>query len=155
MTITENIAQKYSGPAQQMLYRKYGDPTADGWENNNIVGWAVREQFPWFPSDIISVHHNFGAKLCAAFEELQQRGLHKEIKTFDGAFDIRHVRGSNTALSVHAWGAAIDMNAKDNQIGTSGTWSCSFLEIMLLNGVFCGQNWVGRKDPMHFAMVNG
>jgi hypothetical protein len=117
--------------------------------------WDIRNDFPWFPAAGMYVHKDFKPRLHSAFSELQQKGLHREIRSFDGAFDIRTVRGSDTALSIHSWGAAIDMNAADNPVGTAGTWTCSFLEVMLLNGIFCGQNWVGRKDPMHFAMVNG
>lgn len=151
----EKTAFDFSGSAQQILYRRYGDSRDEGWENKWMEEWQVRNDFEWFPTTVIYLHKDFKPRLHAAFAELQQKWLHKEISTFDGAFNIRRVRGSDSALSVHSWGAAIDMNAAYNPMGTEGTWTYAFLEVMLLNGIFCGQNWTGRKDPMHFAMVNG
>lgn len=153
--ITGIAAADFSGPAQQMLYRRYGDPRDEGWAGRWVEAWQIQKDFPWFPAEEIYLHKDFKPRLRDAFKELEQKGLHKEIQSFDGAFCIRNVRGSECALSIHSWGAAIDMNAVQNPVGTAGKWTCSFLEVMLLNGVFCGQNWVGRKDPMHFAMVNG
>lgn len=145
----------FSGSAQQMLYNRYGDPRLPGWENKWMTRWEIRQTFAWFPAAAIYLHKDFKPKLEAAFHELEAKGLHHEIKTYDGAFHIRNVRGSSTALSIHSWGAAIDLNAAQNPLGTAGHWSQPFIEVMLTNGIFCGQNWVGRKDPMHFAMVNG
>jgi len=149
------MGSEFSGTAQQILYRRYGDPRSPGWQNKWMELWEVKKDFPWFPKRNVFIHKEFKPKLHDALKELEQKGLHKEIKTFDGCFGIRTVRGSKTALSVHSWGCAIDMNAAENGLGTAGKWSTAFLEIMLLNGIFCGQNWVGRKDPMHFSMVNG
>jgi len=149
------VAADFSGPAQQMLFRRYGDPRHEDWERRWMEDWHVQKDFSWFPAAHIYIHKEFKQRLHDAFTELEQKGLHAEIRSFDGAFSLRTVRGSDTALSVHSWGAAIDMNAAENPVGTAGSWSCPFLEVMLLNGIFCGQNWVGRKDPMHFAMVNG
>lgn len=150
-----NTATAFSGNAQRLLYGRYGDPRAQGWESKWMTRWEIRKEFSWFPAAAIYIHKDFKPKLTAAFRELEAKGLHHEIKTFEGAFNIRYVRGSNSALSVHSWGAAIDMNAAENPLGTAGKWSQQFLETMLVNGIFCGQNWVGRKDPMHFALVNG
>ena len=90
-----------------------------------------------------------------AFRELMIHDLYTEIKTFDGGYKVRNIKGSKSVLSLHAWGASIDMNALQNPHGASGRWSEQFLQIMVNNGIYCGQNWIGRKDPMHFAMVNG
>jgi hypothetical protein len=58
-------------------------------------------------------------------------------------------------LSVHSWGAALDLNAEENPLGSNGKWSDDFISVMHQNGIYCGQLWDGRKDPMHFSMVNG
>lgn len=157
MTEKHNIELpvEFSGPAQLILYTRYGDPREAGWENKWITNWQVRERFPWFPKKDIEVHKHFRPMLENAFKDLVLYDLYKEIKTFDGCFKLRNVKGSKSVLSLHAWGAAIDMNALDNPHGATGKWSDQFLQIMVNNGIFCGQNWIGRKDPMHFAMVNG
>lgn len=90
-----------------------------------------------------------------AFARLQQLNLHTEIKTFDGCFNIRLVRGSKSVYSIHSWGCAIDLNAADNPLASAGKWSADFISVMVNSNIYCGQNWLGRKDPMHFALVNG
>lgn len=146
---------EFSGPAQFILYNRYGDPREAGWENKWITNWNVHERFPWFPKKDIQVHKHFKPMLENAFKDLVLYDLYTEIKTFDGGYKVRNIKGSKSVLSLHAWGASIDMNALDNPHGATGRWSEQFLQIMVNNGIFCGQNWIGRKDPMHFAMVNG
>jgi hypothetical protein len=141
--------------AQEILTQRYGKPTAASFESKWMVIWKVQVDFPWFPKKTIYIHKDFKAKLAIAFTALQQNNLHKEIKTCEGAFNIRLVRGSKSVYSIHSWGCAIDMNANDNPLGAVGKWSTAFLHTMEISGVFCGANWIGRKDPMHFALVNG
>jgi len=92
--------------------------------------------------------------LQAAFLELEKLGLHKEVITFDCSYEIGHLQES-PVLSVHSWGSAIDLNARDNPRGAMGRWSDEFIKVMERNGIHCGQCWTGNKQPMHFAMVNG
>jgi len=152
---SEPLKAAFTGSAQRSLYERYGDPRIKGWGNKWMVIWQVQQAFPWFPAQKIYIHKDFRVKLQEAFHALEQAGVHHEIKTFDGCYNIRHVRGSDSALSIHSWGAAIDLNAADNPLGSNGTWSAAFLKVMSSHGIYCGQNWKGRKDPMHFALVNG
>ena len=154
-TVDTIIPSAFSAPAQQTLYLRYGDPRVRGWEEQWMTLWTIREEFPWFPKDKIYVHKDFQPVLTCAFAALINNGCYREIRTFDGCFNIRHVRGGYSVLSIHSWGAAIDLNARDNPIATSGKWSKGFIDTMTGNHIYCGQNWNGRKDPMHFAMVNG
>lgn len=146
---------EFSGPAQLILFTRYGDPRDAGFEQKWITRWNVREVHPWFPKRAINIHKHFWPILDAAFKKLVALDLHHEIKTYDGCFGIRNLRGSKGVLSLHSWGAAIDLNAKDNLLGSTGRWSAAFIKAMTDAGVYCGQSWEGRKDPMHFAMVNG
>ena len=141
--------------AQEILTQRYGKPTAAGFETKWMETWKVQAEFAWFPNKAIYIHKDFRAKLQLAFAALQQNNLHKEIKTCEGAFNIRLVRGSKSVYSIHSWGCAIDLNAKDNPLASSGKWSPAFINTMEISGIFCGQQWIGRKDPMHFALVNG
>ncbi|HTN45657.1 MAG TPA: M15 family metallopeptidase [Flavipsychrobacter sp.] len=151
----ETDATAFTGSAQKMLYRLYGDPRVKGWGNRWMVIWAIQRDFSWFPASKLFIHKDFKTKLSAAFRALEEKGLHREIRSFDGCYNLRYVRGSQTSLSVHSWGVAIDLNAKENPLSSEGKWSYEFLKTMLDHEIFCGQNWVGRKDPMHFALVNG
>ncbi len=134
---------------------RYGDPRSKGWEARWMTLWNIKKDFPWFPKERLYLHKDFQPLLKGALAALEQKGLHREIKTCEGTFIIRTVRGSHAHLSVHSWGAAIDLNAAENGLGTAGRWSPAFLDTMRGSGLYCGADWKGRKDPMHFAMVNG
>lgn len=146
---------EFSGEAQLLLYTRYGDPREQGWDKKWITEWHVHTKFPWFPEPNILIHKHFWPILEVAFHALEKAGLYTEIKTFDGSYELRNIRGSEVVLSVHSWGAAIDLNAKENPLGSAGMWSDKFIETMEKSHVFCGQLWNARKDPMHFSMANG
>ena len=145
----------FSALSQRYLLGAYGDPRATGWQYRWMTLWEVGKEFPWFPKSRIYIHKDFQRVLRGAFAALVRQGLHKEIKTCDGSYNLRKLRGSFSVLSVHAWGCAIDLNARQNPMGSEGQWSAEFIAVMAEHRVFCGQLWEGRKDPMHFALVNG
>jgi len=118
------------------------------------MNWHVQQLHPWFPQETIKIHKHFWPMLHDAFSELEHLGLQGEIKTYKRGHKLMHLPGS-PVLSVHSWGAAIDLNAEDNAIGTMGNWSDDFIRVMVKHGIYCGQNWTGSREPMHFAMVNG
>lgn len=149
------VPPEFSGPAQLLLFTRYGDPRVAGFEQKWITEWFVQDEFPWFPKRTICVHKHFKALLQNAFRDLTALGLQTEIKTCDKAYIVRHIRGSKGVMSVHSWGCGLDMNVNENLLGSVGSWSKEFIEVMVNNNIYCGQNWIGRKDPMHFAMVNG
>jgi hypothetical protein len=149
------LPPEFSADAQVLLFTRYGDPRENGWEQKWINNWNIQAEFPWFPIAHIQIHKHFQTLLSKAFNELQVTDLYKEITTFDGCFEIRTLKGSNIVLSTHSWGAALDLNASTNHYGSNGTWSEKFIDIMQKNDICCGQKWSGRKDPMHFSMVNG
>ena len=148
------LPPEFSGPAQLVLYTRYDDPRIPGWESKWITNWKVQQLHPWFPEEEINVHKHFWPMLRDAFLEMEKLGLHKEIKSYHACHELVHLPGS-PVLSVHCWGAAIDLNADDNPRGSVGAWSEGFIKVMVKNGIYCGQNWTGVKEPMHFAMVDG
>ena len=125
-----------------------------GWENKWIFRWNVHQSHPWFPEKEIILHKHFRPLLDRAFMALEAAGLHNEIKTCLRGYEVFHLPDS-PVLSVHSWGAAIDLNAEANPLGSMGEWSNEFIDLMLKNNVFCGQCWTGVKEPMHFGMVDG
>lgn len=150
-----NLPTEFSGDAQLVLYTRYGDPRDLGWENKWLNMWHVKSVFPWFPAAEITLHKHFKPILEKALSILDANGLYKEIRSFDGAFEVRGMGNNQSVLSVHSWGAGIDLNAAQNPIGSQGSWSDAFIETMQQANIYCGQTWTGRKDPKHFAMVNG
>lgn len=89
------------------------------------------------------------APLIAALKAVKDRGLQAELKTFDGCFNIRAVRGNNS-LSSHAYGLAIDLNAKENGLGAVPKLSAAFVKCFTDQGFDWGGNF-SRKDGMHFS----
>lgn len=148
------LPPEFSGPAQLLLYTRYGDPRTPGWGNKWLFNWKVGQLHPWFPVEEVRIHKHFWPLLREAFLELESFGLHKEITTFNLCYQVSHLLDS-PILSVHSWGAAIDMNAEENPTGSMGAWSDDFIQVMMRNNIYCGQNWTGVKEPMHFSMVNG
>lgn len=144
----------FSGHAQLILFTRYGDPRVAGWASKWITTWQVQQLHPWFPAEEIKIHKHFWPMLQDAFLELERSGLQGEIRTFNCCYQLSHLCHS-PVLSVHSWGAAIDLNAGDNPKGTVGTWSDEFIKVMEKNGIYCGQKWTGTKEPAHFAMVGG
>ncbi len=98
--------------------------------------------------------------LAAAFQALISTGHVKELKTWDGCFNIRKKRGLNSA-SLHSWGIAIDVNHSDNSLGKTyqqlisegkKPFSEGFLKCFRDNGFDCGGDWLKRPDRMHFQL---
>jgi hypothetical protein len=146
--------------AQQQLILKYGHPSAKYVQDHCVV-WDVQAGFPWFPVSHFLVNSDFKVLLVDAFTKLQDAELHTEIKTFDGCYNDRMVRGSNT-LSLHSWACAIDLNAAcdgmvvdPTALQRQGTWSPQFIATMKAAGLFYGGDFQVRADPMHFALLDG
>jgi hypothetical protein len=90
----------------------------------------------------------------AVFDELERVGKATQIKTWDGTFAFRPIRGE-THLSVHAFGAAIDLNAATNPLGGPGDMDPDVVAIFQHFGFLWGGEFHLRKDPMHFQYATG
>lgn len=143
---------------------KYGPPDADYLAKHCFI-WDVFADFPWVagitnsgtgaPLKRIYINRELKEKLATAFANLERTGVHTEIKTFDGCYNPRQVRGRSTK-SLHAWAMAVDLNADIEKLGQQTTnWSGRFLAIMKAAGLYWGGDWKSRKDSMHFALYNG
>lgn len=102
----------------------------------------------------IFINKDFKNKLYNAFkEDLETNNLQSEIKTFDGCFQQRTVRGSDM-ISLHSWAMAIDINASTEKLGqVKSTLSPKFIEIMLKNGLFWGGNYKVEKTLCTLAYI--
>lgn len=137
----------------QRIIDKYGEPGAD-YQAKYCELWEIQNDFSWFPAKKIEINKDFKAKLMTVFMNLEEAGLHTEIKTFDGCYNDRNVRGKDTT-SLHAWSLAIDLNASRETLGQKTTnWSGRFIAIMEAAGLYWGFRWK-RHDGMHFALFNG
>jgi hypothetical protein len=140
--------------AQQILLQKYGEPDAD-YQAKFCTIWNIKADFEWFPASRFLVNKDFMAMLVLAFQNITNANLQGEIKTFDGCYNNRMVRGAQTT-SLHAWAAAIDLNASIEARGQTTThWTPDFLQIMKDAGIFWGGDFHTIVDNMHFAMLDG
>lgn len=104
-----------------------------------------------------------------AFENLLKAGLLAELKTWDGCFNPRPIRGYEKRfhdliaqgkydeavklLSIHSWGIAIDINAAENGLGVKPKLSAPFVACFKDAGFTWGGDFVGRPDGMHFQLT--
>jgi hypothetical protein len=89
--------------------------------------------------------------LTDALNHLIARGFVHELKTWDGCFQIRKIRGSASTLSLHSWGLAIDVNAAWNGLGKEPQLSSEFVKCFTDAGFVWGGQFK-RKDGMHFEL---
>lgn len=139
--------------AQDEILKKYGPP-GPPYQAKWCGTWDVKSDFPWFPASHIFINKDFKDKLYSAFKELESKGLQNEIKTFDGCYAYRTVRGTSHLISLHSWAMAIDLNASAEKLGQETThFTDEFIKTMK-KYVYWGGNF-SRPDPMHFALYNG
>jgi hypothetical protein len=98
----------------------------------------------------IYCNKDFVKPLTAAFQNIINRGLLDEIKTWDGCFNIRKKVGA-LSQSLHSWGIAIDINAAWNGYGKKPTISKELVACFTDAGMDWGGGWA-KPDGMHFQL---
>ena len=142
---------------------KYGDPFLLQTQQKTMNTWQVPskllEAFAHvrfsavgtigFPKKIFC-NNDFKPLLEKALNNVVDRGLAKEMKTWDGCFVIRNKRGLSS-LSMHSGGLAVDINAFENQLNQKPNISPQFVKCFTDAGLEWGGNWK-RLDAMHYEM---
>lgn len=128
---------------------KYGDPTAE----RSMVLWDVPTELEigMIPKRIYCNRDMVGP-LSVAFRNLIVSGCVKELRTWDGCFNIRKKRGA-VSSSLHSWGVAIDVNAAWNGFGKTPTLSPKFVKCFTDAGFDWGGTW-SKPDGMHFQLAS-
>lgn len=133
----------------------------DGWDKKNIVPVEIPQLkgTPGCPNGIV-LFHKLGAKqLKSLWAAWEAAGLLPLVKTFDGGWVARYIRGSTKSLSNHSYGTAFDINYKWNMlghvpalVGKDGSVR-KLVEIAVEHGFFWG-GWFppSRYDGMHFEL---
>jgi hypothetical protein len=129
--------------------KKYGQPSAS---NPNLVLWDVPTELEigLIPKRIYC-NKDLVGPLSKAFKALIDTGHVKELKTWDGCFNIRKKRGL-ASMSLHSWAIAIDVNAFENGLNQVPKLSAGFVKCFTDNGFEWGGTWT-RKDGMHFQLA--
>lgn len=89
--------------------------------------------------------------LSKAFANLINRGYVKELKTWDGCFNIRPMKAGKLP-SLHSWGLAIDLNAAWNGFNEKPVLSEGFVKCFTEAGFDWGGIWK-TADGMHFQLA--
>lgn len=129
--------------------KKYGEPSNS---NPNLVLWDVPTEIEigMIPKRIYC-NKDLVEPLKKALKALIDTGHVKELKTWDGCFNIRKKRGLSS-MSLHSWAIAIDVNAFENGLNQTPKLSAGFVKCFTDNGFEWGGAW-SRKDGMHFQLA--
>jgi len=102
----------------------------------------------------VTCHVEVVDMLSGAMAQLVDEGLSHLVDRagYAGCWNPRYIRsttGTTAGISRHAWGAAVDINAGSNPVGSAGTQDPRLVETMLEWGFTWGGDWL-VPDPMHF-----
>jgi hypothetical protein len=151
---------------QSEYIAKYGNPLKSKTESIKFQQkFMMLWKYPKLIRDNISalgesiyINKDFKVKYEAFLNELLLRGLHEEITENDQCFMPRYQRGSTTAISVHTWGCAIDLNPSQNPIFHTREqciakglkpFTKEFIQCVRDCGLTSGADFGGRPDLMH------
>jgi hypothetical protein len=141
----------------------YGDPRVKEFENKYLV--LITPPFQMYydkhPLKAIRVNKMIASSLLRVFNNVLEKCGHDQkkidaigISAYGGCYNFRPIRGS-TALSNHAFGAAIDLDPENNVLGSkSGKMSPITIQAFKDEGWLWGGDYKGRKDYMHFEAVS-
>jgi len=127
------------------------------WPRQNIVSLApafeLRES-DGRPLLVIECHRLIAPALQRALEDLKARNLCHLVNTFDGCFVPRHMGWDpRRPLSRHAWGIAVDVNARLFPFGSRACQDERLIAAFRRQGFSWGGDW-REPDPMHFEIVD-
>lgn len=127
------------------------------WKRHNIISFAppfeLREG-RGRPLSVIHCHRLIAPALRRALKDLSARGLAHLINTFDGCFVPRHMSWDpDRPLSRHAWGIAVDVNARQFPYGSHARQNHRLIAAFARQGFTWGGDW-RTPDPMHFEAVD-
>jgi hypothetical protein len=142
---------------REQLEATYGVPIGANWGGESQ--WMIMYTLPayitnWIntatgkPLKKIYINKDMKDALDQALDNVFKRGLINELKTFDGCFMVRCIRGVKNVWSIHSYGLAIDINAATNQLGQTPTMSPQLVQAFKDANFSWGGDFT-RKDGMH------
>lgn len=160
-------------PESNKLKEFYGNPDANGdglpdraWEMANITKIIPPYQMVWSwslePVKVLRVHKKCSESLFLILKEIgekldaQERHFY-QLDRCGGVYNFRQMRGSNK-LSVHSYGAAIDLSPEMNGLGVpydarNNMMPFAVRDIFHKHGWKWGGTWK-RPDAMHFEATS-
>ena len=136
-----------------MVFRSLGDGRIEpdpAWVEAHIVEAEVP-----LLEGTVRCHERLVPQLAGALGELEERGLGDLIdpEQYGGCWVPRHILGdAGRALSLHAWGLAVDLNVDDNPYGAEPVLDPRVVETFERWGFAWGGHW-RTPDGMHFELL--
>lgn len=154
----KDVVARYGTPYNSVTQQQ-DDAIKNEWEHEWMTLWRsdIFEQktgIKWpgsGPFKKIYCNKDLIPYLDRAFKTLIERDLFKELKTFDGCWNIRPIRGTTDKWSMHTFAVAIDLNAGENKLGGPQTFSDEFIKAWEDSGWTAGAKFK-RIDPMHMQL---
>jgi hypothetical protein len=145
----------YGDPKDYLLIDGGVDPD---WERAILDYVYLPEPVPlgWDPAVRVArirIHRKLVNSLSNVFNRIRINGYWPMIQSFDGTYAWRAKRTS-PKLSLHCWGAAIDLNAGSNPLGGLGDMPWQIINCFNQEGWEWGGEW-RYADPMHFQAATG
>lgn len=142
----------------EMAKLKYGDIVNGVWldEAKWCTPFLIPDEIQWINpitgkrQSRIYCNLDLQGPLTQAFQNVIKAGVQDQLKTFDGCYNVRPIRG-RTEWSMHSWAAAIDINASENPLGGP----CKLSPELVHCFESAGLTWGGRFhriDPQHFSL---
>jgi hypothetical protein len=130
------------------------DPTKPGWIAMDAAWIADRIQSKTVPIlGRVTCNEALFPQLIGALTEVQAKGLADQIHSTAGCYAARMVTADPTSgISLHAWGAAIDINAPENVFGSTPTQDRRVVRIFERWGFLWGGDFA-IPDGMHFEYL--
>ena len=155
-------------PLQREADQFYGNPRGKNgkadpaWEKANLVQFLPPWQMFYDGKPLtrgFRIHRLCHDSLARVFAEIAQAAHHMPnviaqwgMDTFSGSYNYRPIRGSSH-LSMHAYGCAIDLDARDNAMGDLTPEFATHPVVLAAfdkEGWVWGGRWTGRPDAMHW-----
>jgi D-alanyl-D-alanine carboxypeptidase len=147
------------------LQARYGKLLIDkdpqgGYRIISPVGWEAANMtlIHNLPDGIAKLYVNKAmvAPLTAALTVAVATCPDYPIRTI-GCWNVRYKRTVGSAISVHAWGMAVDINASTNPLAAELTTDMpdAFVQAFKDQGFTWGGEFSGFKDSMHMQLVSG
>lgn len=131
----------------------------DGWDSKNIVVQVIPQlvRAGVHATGRASMHRLAVPQTLALWQAWEDAGLLHLVRSWEGMYVARYIRGSRSTLSNHAKGSAFDINYTGNELGRTPAAvgklnSVRELVPLAVHFGFYWGGWFGRADGMHFEI---
>jgi hypothetical protein len=155
----ERVFGKFAYRAKPLPGNPENIEITDNWERDNIITVPIPQLIRVKGNDRVRFHKLAANQLKKLWQDWEDAGLVHNVLTWEGAYELRFVRGSTTILSNHAFGGAFDINYSWNKLGVVPALvgqKGSIRELVKIandNGFYWGGHYNNRKDGMHFEIA--